>query len=85
MIILYVKSKLILMEFECHLYLKSFIIQDSFGRLHDRTKDAPKTMKQLTRLFPNKVSIQMPQVIIFYGGFFILVIKYVIENSNNTI
>ncbi|KAK1354192.1 putative p-loop nucleoside triphosphate hydrolase superfamily protein [Heracleum sosnowskyi] len=34
---------------------------DSFGRLHDRTKDAPKTMKQLTRLFPNKVSIQMPQ------------------------
>ncbi|KAL8094541.1 hypothetical protein AgCh_036175 [Apium graveolens] len=34
---------------------------DSFGRLHDRTKDTPKTMKQLTRLFPNKVSIQMPQ------------------------
>ncbi|KAJ9543045.1 hypothetical protein OSB04_022752 [Centaurea solstitialis] len=35
--------------------------QDSFGRLHDRSKETPKTMKQLTRLFPNKVTIQMPQ------------------------
>lgn len=34
---------------------------DNFGRLHDRSKDTPKTMKQLTRLFPNKVTIQMPQ------------------------
>ncbi|KAL4558852.1 hypothetical protein LXL04_037056 [Taraxacum kok-saghyz] len=34
---------------------------DSFGRLHDRSKETPKTMKQLTRLFPNKVTIQMPQ------------------------
>ncbi|KAI3749241.1 hypothetical protein L2E82_19848 [Cichorium intybus] len=34
---------------------------DSFGRLHDRSKETPKTMKQLTRLFPNKVAIQMPQ------------------------
>ncbi|KAK4376320.1 hypothetical protein RND71_006997 [Anisodus tanguticus] len=34
---------------------------DNFGRLHDRSKETPKTMKQLTRLFPNKVSIQLPQ------------------------
>ncbi|GFZ00945.1 AAA-type ATPase family protein [Actinidia rufa] len=34
---------------------------DNFGRLHDRNKETPKTMKQLTRLFPNKVTIQMPQ------------------------
>ncbi|CAN4101181.1 unnamed protein product [Withania somnifera] len=34
---------------------------DNFGRLHDRSKETPKTMKQLTRLFPNKVAIQLPQ------------------------
>ncbi|OMO63807.1 hypothetical protein CCACVL1_22255 [Corchorus capsularis] len=34
---------------------------DNFGRLHDRSKEAPKTMKQITRLFPNKVTIQLPQ------------------------
>ncbi|KAI6695752.1 hypothetical protein NL676_023462 [Syzygium grande] len=34
---------------------------DSFGRLHERGKESPKVMKQLTRLFPNKVSIQLPQ------------------------
>ncbi|KAL3827835.1 hypothetical protein ACJIZ3_016637 [Penstemon smallii] len=34
---------------------------DNFGRLHDRSKETPKTMKQLSRLFPNKVTIQMPQ------------------------
>ncbi|GMI69426.1 hypothetical protein like AT1G02890 [Hibiscus trionum] len=34
---------------------------DSFGRLHDRSKETPKTMKQVTRLFPNKVTIQLPQ------------------------
>lgn len=34
---------------------------DSFGRLHERGKESPKAMKQLTRLFPNKVSIQLPQ------------------------
>ncbi|GJY87870.1 putative adenosinetriphosphatase [Tanacetum coccineum] len=33
----------------------------SFGRLHDKSKETPKTMKQLTRLFPNKVTIQIPQ------------------------
>ncbi|KAK4732251.1 hypothetical protein R3W88_025239 [Solanum pinnatisectum] len=34
---------------------------DNFGRLQDRSKETPKTMKQLTRLFPNKVTIQIPQ------------------------
>ncbi|XP_051132188.1 uncharacterized protein LOC127252165 isoform X2 [Andrographis paniculata] len=34
---------------------------DNFGRLHDRSKEMPKTMKQLSRLFPNKVTIQLPQ------------------------
>ncbi|CAL5423565.1 unnamed protein product [Camellia sinensis] len=34
---------------------------DNLGRLHDRSKETPKTMKQLTRLFQNKVTIQMPQ------------------------
>ncbi|XP_073310128.1 uncharacterized protein [Primulina huaijiensis] len=34
---------------------------DNFGRLNDRTKETPKTMKQLSRLFPNKVTVQVPQ------------------------
>ncbi|XWS76554.1 hypothetical protein CRYUN_Cryun01aG0186400 [Craigia yunnanensis] len=34
---------------------------DNFGRLHDRSKETPKSMKQVTRLFPNKVTIQLPQ------------------------
>ncbi|GMI66585.1 hypothetical protein like AT1G02890 [Hibiscus trionum] len=34
---------------------------DNFGRLNDRSKEAPKTMKQVSRLFPNKVTIQLPQ------------------------
>lgn len=39
--------------------------QDNLGRLHEKSKEALKTMKQLTRLFPNKISIQSPQV---YGS-----------------
>ncbi|CAN6690487.1 unnamed protein product [Malus baccata var. baccata] len=33
------------------------------GRLHERSKETPKTMKQvqLSRIFPNKVTIQLPQ------------------------
>nr|XP_043637759.1 uncharacterized protein LOC122608730 isoform X2 [Erigeron canadensis] len=31
------------------------------GRMHDRSKETPKAMKHLTRLFPNKVTIQTPQ------------------------
>ncbi|KAF5730943.1 hypothetical protein HS088_TW19G00545 [Tripterygium wilfordii] len=34
---------------------------DSFGRLHERGKEVPKAMKLLTKLFPNKVAIHMPQ------------------------
>ncbi|KAJ1397881.1 hypothetical protein SESBI_31542, partial [Sesbania bispinosa] len=34
---------------------------DSFSRLHDRSKETPKVMKQLSRLFPNRVTIQLPQ------------------------
>ncbi|XP_010429750.1 PREDICTED: uncharacterized protein LOC104714166 isoform X1 [Camelina sativa] len=34
---------------------------DNFGKLHDRSKETPKSMKQLTRLFPNKIAIQLPQ------------------------
>lgn len=34
---------------------------DNYGKLHDKGKDSPKLMKQLLRLFPNKVTIQMPQ------------------------
>ncbi|XP_051147751.1 uncharacterized protein LOC127262923 isoform X2 [Andrographis paniculata] len=34
---------------------------DSFGRLHDRTKDVTKAAKLLSKLFPNKVMIHMPQ------------------------
>ncbi|KAL0441932.1 UNVERIFIED_CONTAM: Spastin [Sesamum radiatum] len=34
---------------------------DSFGRLHDRSKDITKATKLLSKLFPNKVTIHMPQ------------------------
>ncbi|XP_018437210.1 uncharacterized protein LOC108809559 isoform X2 [Raphanus sativus] len=30
------------------------------GRLQDRNKEMPKAVKQITRLFPNKVTIQLP-------------------------
>ncbi|KAK2648239.1 hypothetical protein Ddye_015728 [Dipteronia dyeriana] len=34
---------------------------DSFGRLHDRGKEVPRATKLMTKLFPNKVAIHMPQ------------------------
>ncbi|KAH9730380.1 AAA-type ATPase family protein [Citrus sinensis] len=34
---------------------------DNFSRLHDRSKETPKALKQISRLFPNKVTIQLPQ------------------------
>ncbi|XP_061347252.1 uncharacterized protein LOC133292819 [Gastrolobium bilobum] len=34
---------------------------DNLSRLHDRSKETPKVMKQLSRLFPNRVTIQLPQ------------------------
>lgn len=40
-------------------------MQDSFGRLNDRGKEVPKATKLLTKLFPNKVTIHMPQVCSF--------------------
>ncbi|GMJ01078.1 hypothetical protein like AT4G02480 [Hibiscus trionum] len=44
-----------------HTTLFDFAFPDNFGRLHERSKETPKTMKQVTRLFPNKVTIQLPQ------------------------
>ncbi|XP_024312644.1 uncharacterized protein LOC100835916 isoform X2 [Brachypodium distachyon] len=35
--------------------------QDSFGRVNDKNKEAVKTAKHVTKLFPNKVTIQPPQ------------------------
>ncbi|VAH42419.1 unnamed protein product [Triticum turgidum subsp. durum] len=35
--------------------------QDSFGRVNDKTKEAAKTAKHVTKLFPSKVTIQPPQ------------------------
>ncbi|GJN33390.1 hypothetical protein PR202_gb21987 [Eleusine coracana subsp. coracana] len=35
--------------------------QDSFGRVSDKNKEALKTSKHLTKLFPNKVTIEAPQ------------------------
>ncbi|XP_057425216.1 uncharacterized protein LOC130718616 [Lotus japonicus] len=34
---------------------------DNFSRLHDKSKETSKAMKQLNRLFPNKLTIQLPQ------------------------
>ncbi|XXG79265.1 hypothetical protein AAC387_Pa09g0372 [Persea americana] len=34
---------------------------DNFSRLHERSKEIQKTAKQLSKLFPNKVAIQLPQ------------------------
>ncbi|KAI3885287.1 hypothetical protein MKW98_002679 [Papaver atlanticum] len=41
--------------------LLDFAFPDSFGKLHERGKEVPKTTKLLTKLFPNKVTIHMPQ------------------------
>lgn len=49
-----------------------FFVQDNFNRMSDRNnKDTSKTMKQLTRLFTNRVTIQMPQVLndLFFSFF----------------
>ncbi|GAB4841144.1 hypothetical protein Ancab_021888 [Ancistrocladus abbreviatus] len=44
-----------------HTALLDLSFPDNFGRLHERNRDTPKTMKYLSRLFPNKVTIQIPQ------------------------
>ncbi|KAI3893235.1 hypothetical protein MKX03_016880 [Papaver bracteatum] len=41
--------------------LLDFAFPDNFGRLHERGKEISKTTKQLVRLFPNRVTIQLPQ------------------------
>lgn len=38
-------------------------MQDSLSRLHERGKENSKSLKQLTKLFPNNVTIQIPQVL----------------------
>ncbi|CAN0889001.1 Outer mitochondrial transmembrane helix translocase [Linum grandiflorum] len=44
-----------------HTALLDFAFPDNLGRLHEKSKETPKTMKQLSRLFPNKVAVQIPQ------------------------
>ncbi|KAJ4805261.1 P-loop containing nucleoside triphosphate hydrolases superfamily protein [Rhynchospora pubera] len=34
---------------------------ENFSRLHERNKEMPKALKQLSRLFPNKITIQLPE------------------------
>ncbi|XP_020267111.1 uncharacterized protein LOC109842675 isoform X2 [Asparagus officinalis] len=41
--------------------LLDFAFPDNLSRLHDKGKEIPKTMKHLSKLFPNKVTIQLPQ------------------------
>ena len=41
--------------------LLDLAFQDNFGRLHERNKETPKAMELLSKLFPNKVTVQMPQ------------------------
>lgn len=47
---------------ELHLLQSDELMQDSFGRVNDKNKEALKIAKHLTKLFPNKVTIQTPQV-----------------------
>ena len=46
----------------------SYHLQD-VGKLHEKSKEASKPVKQITRLFPNKVAIQLPQVETFIHFF----------------
>eukprot|EP00249_Psilotum_nudum_P025093 c29372_g2_i2 orf=685-4584(+) len=41
--------------------LLDFAFPDNFGRLHERTKEVPKASKMLSKLFPNKITVQLPQ------------------------
>ncbi|KAK8967529.1 Katanin p60 ATPase-containing subunit A1 [Platanthera guangdongensis] len=41
--------------------LLDFAFPDSISKLHERSKEIPKTLKQMTKLFPNKISIQLPE------------------------
>ncbi|KAL3654959.1 hypothetical protein CASFOL_000745 [Castilleja foliolosa] len=44
-----------------HTALLDLALPDSFGRWHDRAKDVTKAAKLLSKLFPNKVTIHLPQ------------------------
>uniref|UniRef100_A0A2P2MTQ0 AAA+ ATPase domain-containing protein n=2 Tax=Rhizophora mucronata TaxID=61149 RepID=A0A2P2MTQ0_RHIMU len=44
-----------------HTALLDLAFPDNFGRPSEKNKETSKTMKQLSRLFPNKVAIQIPQ------------------------
>ncbi|KAJ6850697.1 uncharacterized protein M6B38_263200 [Iris pallida] len=41
--------------------LLDFAFPDNLSRLHERNKEIPKAIKQLSKLFPNKVTIHLPQ------------------------
>ncbi|PIA44436.1 hypothetical protein AQUCO_01700199v1 [Aquilegia coerulea] len=41
--------------------LLDFAFPDNFGRLHEKGKEHSKSLKQLTKCFPNKVTIHPPQ------------------------
>ncbi|XP_064934705.1 uncharacterized protein LOC135587347 isoform X1 [Musa acuminata AAA Group] len=41
--------------------LVDFALPDCFSRMHERSKESSKSMKQLAKLFPNKIIIQLPQ------------------------
>ncbi|KAF1887808.1 hypothetical protein Lal_00023816 [Lupinus albus] len=44
-----------------HTALLDMSFQDGLGRLRDRGKEVPKPNKTLSKLFPNKITIHMPQ------------------------
>ncbi|OAY76315.1 ATPase family AAA domain-containing protein 1-A [Ananas comosus] len=54
-------GSLFLTKFPCNQALLDFAFQDNFSKAHERSKETSKTMKQLSKLFPNKVMIQVPQ------------------------
>eukprot|EP00268_Persea_americana_P067934 TRINITY_DN93_c0_g1_i8.p1 TRINITY_DN93_c0_g1~~TRINITY_DN93_c0_g1_i8.p1 ORF type:complete len:1266 (-),score=328.74 TRINITY_DN93_c0_g1_i8:375-4172(-) len=55
-------GSLLFTKFGCNqTALLDFAFPDSFGRLHERGKEVPKTTKILSKLFPNKVIVHMPQ------------------------
>lgn len=41
--------------------LFDFGFQDNLSKLHDKTKETSRAMKQISRLFPNKLTVQLPQ------------------------
>ncbi|KAJ3681380.1 hypothetical protein LUZ60_015869 [Juncus effusus] len=52
---------LLFTKFTSNQALLDIAFPDSLSRLQERSKEIPKAMKQLNRLFPNKITIQLPQ------------------------